>query len=57
MRAAVAGGPTIDMSAADLLEIGIPTVVDRFFYHISRPIFVFLLGKIVFLIVKLVTRG
>ena len=45
------------MPAVGLPTTGVLTVVDRPFYHISRPVFAFLLVKIVILIVKLVTRG
>ena len=45
------------MPAAGLPTTGILAVVVGAFYHISRPVFAFSLVKIVFLIVKLVTRG
>ena len=41
------------VSATSPPATGVLAVVDGLFYHISRPVFLFLLVKIVFLIVKL----
>ncbi len=45
------------MTAAGLLAAGVPAVVGGPFYYISIPVFAFPPIQIVFLIVKLVTRG
>ena len=55
MGGAAISRPVTDVPAAALLITGILTVVSELFYYISRPVFVFLLIKIIFLIVKLVT--
>ena len=43
------------MPAANLPAASVPAIVSEPIYHISRPVFTFLLVKIVFSIVKLLT--
>ena len=57
MGAAAAGGPAADVPAVGLPGTDVLAVVGGPIYHISRPVFAFPLVKIVFLIVKLITRG
>ena len=57
MGGAAVSRPATDVPTVGLLTTGVLAVVDRPFYQISRPVFAFLLIKIVFLIIKLVMRG
>ena len=55
MMETAANRPVADVLIADLLIIEVPAVIGYPFYYIFRWVFAFLLIKIVFLIVKLVT--
>ena len=53
--AAATSRPVVNVPAAGLLGAGVLAVISGSIYHISRPVFAFLLVKIVFLIIKLAT--